>query len=116
MMKRVVGGFVLVPLALLLVVFALANRQGVTIGFDPISPANPMVPGIGMPLFVVIYLSLILGVILGGLAVWFTQGSNRRDKRHFRREAERLTRELETTRRQNPPPEAADLIETEHIG
>ncbi|HQZ12303.1 MAG TPA: lipopolysaccharide assembly protein LapA domain-containing protein [Devosia sp.] len=100
MMRRVVGWVVLVPLSIALVVFALANRQAVAVNFNPFSaPADPNMPGFGVPLFLVIFGVLLVGVVLGGIATWFAQGHHRRDERAFRRENERLHRELEVAHR-----------------
>jgi predicted phosphohydrolase len=38
-------------------------------------------------------------VLLGGVATWFAQSPHRRDERHWRRETERLHRELDAARR-----------------
>lgn len=100
MIKRIIGWLVLVPLCVLLIVFALANRQYVSVHFDPLSAQNPLVPNLDMPLFVLIYSMLILGVVLGGIATWLSQGHYRRDRRHLQRDKIRLERELETARRQ----------------
>lgn len=100
MVKRIVGWFILVPLCAVLIVFALANRQLVVVNFNPFTTsADPSMPGVGMPLFIVIFGVLLVGVLLGGVATWFTQGQHRRDERSFRRENERLHRELEAAHR-----------------
>ena len=100
MVKRIVGWFVLVPLCAVLVVFALANRQLVVVNFNPFtSSADPNVPGFGVPLFLVIFGVLLLGVLLGGVATWFAQSQHRRDERSFKRENERLHRELDAAHR-----------------
>jgi len=102
MMRRLVGWFILVPLALVLVLFALANRHAVLVRFDPVSLANPVVPAFEAPLFLVIYGMLLIGILLGGTAVWFAQGRHRREKSALRRDRDRLGRELETARRAPP--------------
>lgn len=100
MIKRIVGWFVLVPLCLALIALALANRQVVVVGINPLaSPEVLAATGIGVPLYVVIFAALLVGVLLGGTATWFAQGAHRRDERRFRRETERLHRELEVARR-----------------
>jgi len=100
MFKRIVGWFVLVPLCAVLIVFALANRQLVVVNFNPLAPSDGLVAsGVGVPLFLVIFGVLLVGVILGGIATWFAQGPRRRDERHYKRETERLHRELEVARR-----------------
>lgn len=99
MASRIVGWLVLVPLCALLVAFALANRQLVTVNLNPfVAPADP-VAGFGIPLFVVLYAVLLIGVLLGGIATWFAQGHHRRRERHWRREAHQLNTELEAQRR-----------------
>lgn len=100
MIGRVVGWFVLVPLCAVLIVFALANRQPVTVNFNPFTaPSGTADPALGVPLFLVIFGVLLVGVILGGIATWFAQGQHRRDERLFRRENERLHRELDAAHR-----------------
>jgi uncharacterized integral membrane protein len=100
MIKRIVGWFVLVPLCAVLIVFALANRQAVLVNFNPlVAPGETGPTSVAVPLYLVLFGTLLLGVILGGIAAWFAQGPHRRDEKHFRRETERLHRELELARR-----------------
>lgn len=104
MIKRIVGWFVLLPLSVALILFALANRHPVVVGFNPFTTADaPPEAGYGVPLFLVIYAVLLVGVLLGGVATWFTQSRHRLEKRQLRREAERLHRDLDLARR--PPAE-----------
>jgi len=115
MFKRLVSWFILVPLTLVLVVFALANRQFVRVNFDPLSPQNPLLPSLEIPLFVVIYAVLIVGVFLGGFAAWFAQRGQRRQKRLWRRQARQLEQERkslnEKAKRSTPSPEQNALID-----
>ena len=101
MVNRIVGWVILVPLSLGLIVFALANRHLVTVNFNPfaVNDAAAAEPGYGVPLFVVLYVVLLVGVLLGGTATWFAQGHHRRREKHWRREAQLLNGELETLRR-----------------
>ncbi|MEP7240886.1 MAG: lipopolysaccharide assembly protein LapA domain-containing protein [Devosia sp.] len=100
MMRRIVGWVVLVPLCLVLIVFALANRQLVVVNFNPFVPSEALTtPGVGVPLFLVLFGVLLFGVVLGGVATWFAQSQHRRDERTWRRETERLTREVDNIRR-----------------
>ena len=98
MTKRLVGWFVLVPLCLVLIVFALANRQPVVVNFNPLSGVVTPAPGFGVPLFVVIYGVLLIGVLLGGVATWFAQSHHRQEKRRWRRETEKLANDLAARR------------------
>lgn len=99
MIKRIVGWVVLVPLCAVLVIFALANRQLVAVNFNPFTALPPLEPGGGVPMFLVMFGVLLVGVLLGGIATWFAQAPHRRDERAFRRENERLHRELDAAHR-----------------
>lgn len=99
MVKRIVGWVVLVPLCAVLVIFALANRQLVAVNFNPFAAVPALEPGTGVPMFLVMFGVLLVGVLLGGIATWFAQGQHRRDERAFRRENERLHRELDAAHR-----------------
>lgn len=100
MVNKIVGWLVLVPLCALLIAFALANRQLVSVNINPFMPTlDSDAVGYGIPMFVVLYAVLLVGVLLGGIASWFAQGAHRRRERHWRREAQQLSQELETLRR-----------------
>jgi uncharacterized integral membrane protein len=100
MVRRIVGWIILVPLCAVLVIFALANREPVILNFNPfVAPGDAAMPGVGVPMFLVIFGVLLVGVLLGGIATWFGQAPHRRDERAFKRENERLHRELEAAHR-----------------
>jgi uncharacterized integral membrane protein len=80
-MRKIFTAIVLIPLGLLFVIFALANRHLVTVSFDPFNSTDPSV-GVRLPLFVVIIAVAIAGVAAGGTATWLRQ-------RHWRRAARR---------------------------
>ena len=104
MTRQLIGWFLLLPLCVLLIVFALANRQLVVVNFNPLAPVDAFnAAGFGVPLFFVIYAVLLVGVLLGGVATWFAQGHHRIDKRKFRRESERLQGDLDAIRRSSAP-------------
>lgn len=96
----------LIPVALIGVGFALANRHLVTLDFDPFKPDEPTVVAFAAPLYLVVFVSIIFGVVLGGFASWLAQGRHRRAARYARNEASRLRDELESASRntsnQNP--------------
>ena len=60
---------ILVPLAIVIVMFAVANREIVTVSFDPFDSAQPAF-ALKMPLFVLIFVLVALGVVVGGIAAW----------------------------------------------
>ena len=96
-MKNILKAIVLVPIALLIVVFAVANRQITTISLDPFNSEAPAL-ALSAPLFLVILLMVILGVLVGGIASWVSQSVVRGAARQSRADAERLRRELQETR------------------
>ena len=91
---------VLVPLGIVIVAFAIANRQIVPVSIDPFSEPDPSAALVAAPLFILLFLALIIGVILGGVATWFTQGANRRRARVARDEADHLREEVRRIRDQ----------------
>jgi len=91
-MRKFFTALVLIPLGLLFVVFAVANRHLVTVSFDPFNSSDPSV-GFTLPLFVVIIAVAIAGVVAGGSATWFRQ-------RHWRRAARRHEADARAARAQ----------------
>ena len=64
----------LVPAAVIAAVVAVANRGDVRLSLDPFSDAHPALV-LQMPLFVLAFLAVLLGVFLGGLAVALRRAS-----------------------------------------
>ncbi len=83
-----------VPLAILGVVVAVANRAPVDVFFDPFSAEAPAI-GIQAPLFLVIFAGVLFGMVIGGLAMWLSQGHYRRRAWAEYRKARDLERALE---------------------
>jgi len=79
-MRKFLTALVVIPLGVIFVVFAVANRHLVTVSFDPFNSADPSV-AVSLPLFVVIIAAAILGVAAGGMATWFRQRRWRRAAR-----------------------------------
>ena len=89
-MRKFLTAVVLIPLGLIFIVFAVANRHLVTVSFDPFNSTDPSI-AVTLPLFVVIIAVAILGVAAGGTATWFRQ-------RHWRRGARQHEAEARQTR------------------
>jgi uncharacterized integral membrane protein len=99
MFRRIVSAVILVPLMVIVVAFAVANRQTVTVSFDPFSSTAPAYT-VTLPLFVVLFTVLIAGVIVGGIAVWLGHRRNRRARRRLDAEVQQLHREIDGMRQQ----------------
>jgi uncharacterized integral membrane protein len=111
MLHKIVTALVLVPLAVALVVLAVANRRTVTIAFDPFEPTDPAF-SITLPLYGLILALIIAGVIVGGVAAWLRQGKWRRRARAAESQARALRAENDLLRRREaaiPPPVVAAL-------
>ena len=62
---RYIAWIVTIPFALLLLSFAISNREAVTLGLWPL-PFR-----IDAPVYLVALLPLLFGVVIGGLVLWF---------------------------------------------
>ena len=100
MLRKIVLAVVLIPLAIVIVGMAVANREIVTVSFDPFSATEPAFL-LRAPLFVLVFVLVIAGVIIGGAAAWLRQSKWRRsarvrdaELRAARGEIDRLRREL----------------------
>lgn len=105
MFRKIVTAVIVVPLAIVIVAFALANRQVVTVSFDPFSSASPAYAAT-LPLFVLIFVLVILGVLIGGIAAWLRQAAWRRTARRLDADVRALHQELEAMRRRAAEEEA----------
>ena len=76
----------------------MANRQTVTVSFDPFSAASPAYAAT-LPLFAIVFAVLILGVLVGGVAAWIRQGKWRRAARKLDGEVRELHQEMDAVRR-----------------
>ncbi len=109
MFHKIVTTVIVVPLAAIIIAFAIANRQLVTVSFDPFSTTNPAYAAT-LPLFIMIFVLVILGVIVGGAAAWLRQSKWRRTARKLDAEVRTLHQELDSLRQRAaayppPPPE-----------
>ena len=76
MIKRIVNVVILIPVAIVLIVLSVANRQPVTLAFNPFRPEDSVL-SVTAPFFVYLFLTTILGLVLGALITWFAQGKYR---------------------------------------
>ena len=102
MLRRLVWVVLAVPAAIVLVALAVANRTPVRLVLDPFRPEAPIL-SLSLPLYAYLLGALTLGVVLGGMATWMTQGRWRRtarsksqDAMRWQAEADRLSRERDS--------------------
>jgi uncharacterized integral membrane protein len=80
-LRNVLRLVVIAPLAVIFLSFNMANRQNVVIAFDPFNSTDAALPQIELPLYAVLIGAVMLGVLLGGVAVWLRQGRFRKAAR-----------------------------------
>jgi uncharacterized integral membrane protein len=97
MIRKILAAIVLVPLAIVIVGLAVANREIVSISFDPFNSVNPAF-ALKAPLFVLVLLLVIVGVFIGGVAAWMRQGKWRRVARRLDGEVRAARAEVDTMR------------------
>jgi uncharacterized integral membrane protein len=114
-MRKFFTAMVLIPLGLVFLVFAVANRHFVTVSFDPFNSTDPSI-AVTLPLFAVIIAVAILGVVAGGSATWFRQRRWRRAARQHEADARQARAQLADLRAnaiasQAAPPRYPALIQ-----
>lgn len=78
---------ILFPVAVFLIVLSVSNRDAINIDLWPF----PVV--IAVPLFAVVFASLLIGVLWGGFSTWLNGAKARRTARLKTREADRALAE-----------------------
>ena len=99
-MKALIRAIVVLPIAIFLVIFALANRTLVTVVLDPLELSDPPIT-LSAPLFFDLYFVLMLGILIGGIVTWISNGVYRRAVRLHQQEIERQCNELDALRQKN---------------
>jgi uncharacterized integral membrane protein len=92
-MRKFFTALIVIPVGVLFIVFAVANRHLVTVSFDPFNSRDPSV-AITLPLFMVIILIAVLGVVAGGTATWLRQRHWRRAARQYEADARQAQTQL----------------------
>lgn len=86
MLNRFLTVVIFIPLAILLIALAVANRAAVAFTIDPFNPGNPGLT-VSLPLFVLLFVTLMLGIVIGSLATWWRQGRYRKAARRSQKVA-----------------------------
>jgi hypothetical protein len=93
---RLLRYIVIAPLAAFILMLAYANREWVTIYFDP--TGGGAIKPLPAPQYAVLLIAMAFGVVIGGVSTWFGQAKHRRAAREARAEAARLRGELQAQR------------------
>lgn len=92
-MRKFLIAVIVIPLGLIFIVFAVANRHFVTVSFDPFNSNDPSL-ALSLPLFVLIIAAAIAGVVVGGCASWFRHRHWRHAARQHEADARALRAQL----------------------
>jgi uncharacterized integral membrane protein len=106
-LRRILRWTLGLPIAVLVVGFAVANRKWVTLSFNPLTQD---VPSIELPLWLLFFLGLFVGAVVGWAGSWLAQGKHRKAAREARSEVSKLQVELADLRRPRQPAREQDLI------
>jgi lipopolysaccharide assembly protein A len=85
---KLVHWLITAPLALVLVVFAVANRETISLTLWP-APVS-----LNAPIYLVVLLALLVGFLIGELVAWINSHRARRETRALSRRVAALEREL----------------------
>jgi hypothetical protein len=99
MLRRVIWTVVAFPIGIVLVTLAVTNSHRVRLILDPFRPDDPVL-SLVLPFYLYLFGALLVGIVIGGMAMWLTQGHWRRIARRrgaeavrWQAEADRLARE-----------------------
>lgn len=98
---RTLGWILTFPLIVLAVIFAVANRHDLRLELWPLPWA------LDLPVYLAVLGALVVGMAVGGVAVWLSGHRSRATARQQRRRAESLERQLEAVQAKLVQAEAA---------
>jgi uncharacterized integral membrane protein len=96
-LRRIFRWIVGVPIAIVVIAFAIANRQWTRLSLDPFSSTSPVF-SINMPLWVLFIFGVFIGILVGWISCWLAQGKWRKLAKDRRSEIARLHSELENSK------------------
>jgi uncharacterized integral membrane protein len=88
MTKKLINLVILLPIAIILIVMSVANRQSVTMAFNPFDPTDKVF-SVSAPFFIFLFVALIAGMLIGSVITWFSQSKYRRSARSQKQETKR---------------------------
>ena len=101
-MVRFLKVAILALCAIVLLGFAFANRDFVTVSFDPFASTDSAAFSIAAPLFAVVTVAAMLGVVAGASATWLSQGRYRKAARQSRMEADKWRAQAQALKSAHP--------------
>src|SRR4029453_17884815 len=102
MLRRVIWTVVAFPIGIVLVTLAVSNGHRVRLVLDPFRPDDPVL-SLVLPFYLYLFGALLIGIVIGGMATWFTQARWRRIARRRGAEAGRWEAEARRPSRARGP-------------
>jgi len=102
-MRKLLSALILVPLGIVIVMFAVANREAIAVSFDPFDSVNPAF-ALKLPLYALIFALVGVGVLIGGISSWLKQHKWRARARRAETEARELRARLDALEPRRPMP------------
>jgi hypothetical protein len=103
-LRRFLKWLIGVPVLVLAIGFAVANRKFVSISFDPFSQDAPFA-SIPMPLWGLFFVGMITGVLMGWVGCWLAQGKWRKRAREQDATIRKLSAERDNLKSATPSTE-----------
>ena len=110
--KRIVNWIIGLPVAVVAVALAVANREWVRVSFDPFSRDEPRA-FISMPLWALFFCGIFVGLLAGWIAAWLAQSKHRKAARESRIELARAQQEHERFKRES---QSRQVVPTQDAG
>jgi uncharacterized integral membrane protein len=108
-LRRILRWVVGLPVVVLVLAFAVANRRWVTLSFDPFTQDAPRV-AMDLPLWLLFFIGIFVGIVVGWIGAWVAQGKHRKAARDARKEAMQLQAELGDIRKPRDEYRNQDVI------
>lgn len=80
MLKKIIRVVITIPIAIILIALSIANRGEVTLALNPFEPSDRLL-SVSAPFFVYLFATLIIGMAMGSVLTWFSQGRHRKRAR-----------------------------------
>jgi uncharacterized integral membrane protein len=108
-LRRILRWAVGLPIVILVIAFAVANRRWTTLSFDPFTQTAPRI-AMDMPLWMLFFIGIFVGLIVGWIGSWLAQGRHRKAARDARAELGRMQVELADLRKPREDSRAGDVV------
>ena len=96
-MRRIFRWLITFPILLIAGFLLVANRHIVDISLDPFNAQDPAF-SVELPLYIVIFIAIFIGLLLGGTLTWFGQHKYRKASRVERHNAHKWHNEADNLR------------------